>query len=78
MYYGSPMNHHRELRYNAVGSVKEMVGSVAGLGCSTFGRSAGNGGSVDRTHKSKCYKDIFREEHDVEIKASRKESRRID
>ena len=51
-----------------------MVGSVAGLGGATFERSAyiGNG-SVDRTQKSKGYKD-FEEEHDVEIKLLEKKS----
>ena len=46
-----------------------MVGSGAGLGCATFGRSAYiENGSVDRTCKSKDYNDLFGEEHDVEIK----------
>lgn len=53
-----------------------MVGSVAGLGRATFGKSAyiGNGGSVDRTYKGKGYKDAPGEEHDVEIKLLEKKS----
>ena len=48
-----------------------IVGNVAGLGRAdgaTFGRIAYNrNGSVDTTHKSKSFQDVFEEEHDVEI-----------
>jgi hypothetical protein len=52
-----------------------VVGSVAGLGCATFGRSAYvKNSNVDRTYKSKGYKDVFEEEHVVEIKLLEKKS----
>jgi hypothetical protein len=52
-----------------------VAGSVAGLGWSTFQRSAYiKNGSVDRTNESKGHKDLFGEEHDVEINLLGKKS----
>jgi hypothetical protein len=60
---------------DAVENPKRVVGNVAGLSCATFRRSANiKNGSVDRTHKSKGYKNAFEEEHDVEIKLLEKKS----
>jgi len=68
---------------DAIGTPKDPVFSGAGRGSATFERSAciGNGsvngtqnGGVDKTHKNKGQKDVFEEEHDVEIRLLEKMS----
>ena len=56
-----------------------MANITAGLGCAPFGGTAYiKNGSVERTHKSKGYKDLLGEDHDVEVKfLERKNSSRI-